>query len=80
MFRTLPPPLGIYLYKTKEGIHEGADSIPGLAQWAKGFHIAMSCGVGRRRSLGPALLWLWHRNLAWELPYAMGTALKRQKK
>ena len=35
----------------------------------------------------PALLWLWHRPeatapigpLAWEPPYAMGVALKRQK-
>ena len=48
----------------------------------------MSCGVGRRRSLDPVLLWLWHRleatapirPLAWELPYAMGVALKGQKK
>ena len=47
----------------------------------------MSCGVGRRCSLDPALLWLWCRPaptapiqpLAWEPPYAMGTALKRQK-
>ena len=38
----------------------------------------MSYGVGHRRSLDPALLWLWHRlvdaaliqPLAWELPYA----------
>ena len=51
----------------------------------------MSCGVGRRRSLDPALLWLWCRpvatapirHLAWEPPYATGAALekaKRQKK
>ena len=48
----------------------------------------MSCGVGRRRSLDPALLWLWHRlpavvpirPLAWELPYALGMALKKKKK
>ena len=47
----------------------------------------MSCGVGHRHSLDPELLWLWHRlaataaigPLAWEPPYAMGTALKRQK-
>ena len=48
----------------------------------------MSCGVGHRCGLDPALLWLWHwpettaaiRPLAWEPPYATGEALKRQKK
>ena len=48
----------------------------------------MSCGVGNRHGLDPALLWLWHRwetaaptgPLAWEHPYAAGAALKRQKK
>ena len=48
----------------------------------------MSCGVGRRRGLDPALLWLWRRPvaaalvgpLAWEPPYAVGVALKRPKK
>ena len=51
----------------------------------------MSCGVGHRRSLDPALLWLWRKPvatapiqpLAWEPPYATGVALeksKRQKK
>ena len=52
----------------------------------------MNCGVGRRHSLDPTLLWLWSRPaataligpLAWESPYAMGaaqeTAKKRQKK
>ena len=47
----------------------------------------LSCGVGRIRSLDPAMLWLWPRPaatapirlLAWELPYATGVALKRQK-
>ena len=47
----------------------------------------MSCGVGHRLGLDPVLLWLWLwseaaapiRPLACELPYAMGTALKRQK-
>ena len=50
--------------------------------------VAMSCGVGCRHGLGPELLGLWGRPtaialirpLAWELPYAMGMALKRQKK
>ena len=47
----------------------------------------MSCGVGRRSGSDSALLWLWHRPaalalirpLAWEPPYAVGAALKRQK-
>ena len=50
----------------------------------------MSCSVGHRCGSDPLLLWLWRRlaapaligPLAWELPYAMDTALKkkRQKK
>ena len=50
----------------------------------------MSCGVGRRRSLDPALLWLWLwrrpvatapiRPLAWEPPYAMGVAQEKARK
>ena len=44
------------------------------------------CGVGRRRSLDPALLWLWRRPaatvpirpLVWEPPYAADAAPKRQ--
>ena len=44
----------------------------------------MSCGVGHRRGLNLALLWLSLaaaapiRPLAWEPPYATGAALKRQ--
>ena len=48
----------------------------------------MSCGVGCRGGLDPALLWLWHRPaatapirlLAWEPPYAAGVALEKAKK
>ena len=48
----------------------------------------MSYGVGCRHSSDPEFLWLWRRlaavalikPLAWEPPYAMGAALKRQKK
>ena len=48
----------------------------------------MSCGVGRRLSSDPELLWLRHRLaavsliglLAWEPPYAAGVALKKKKK
>ena len=47
----------------------------------------MSCGVGHRCGSDLALLWLWHspaataliRPVAWEPPYAVGVALKRQK-
>ena len=47
----------------------------------------MSCGIGRRGSLDPTLLRLWCRlaavaqiqPLAWELPYAVGAALKGKK-
>ena len=49
--------------------------------------MAVSCGVGCRRGLDPALLWLWRRPaavapirpLAWEPPYAAGAALKRKR-
>ena len=48
----------------------------------------MNCGVVHRRGSDPALLWPWCRPvaivlirpLAWELPYAMGMALKSRKK
>ena len=48
----------------------------------------MSCGVGCRRGLDLAWLWLWRRPaaiapigpLAWEPPHAAGVAIKRQKK
>ena len=50
----------------------------------------MSCSVGYRQGSDPALLWLWlwHRPaakapirpLAWKPPYAVGGALKKDKK
>ena len=54
-------------------------SLSGLRIWR--------CHVGHRCGLDPALLWLWCRltaaapiqPLAWELPYAAGTALKDKK-
>ena len=47
----------------------------------------MSCGIGGRQSSDSELLWLWCRPvvttpiqlLAWEPPYAVCAALKRQK-
>ena len=53
-----------------------------------GSGVAVRYGVGHRRGLALALLWLWRRPaataltrpLAWEPPYAAGVALKRQKK
>ena len=58
--------------KNPTSIHKDSGSIPGLVQWVEDL----------------ALLWLWHRPvaaalirpLAWELPYIIGTALKRPKK
>ena len=48
----------------------------------------MSCGVGRRRGSDLVVLWLWCmlaaaaliRPLAWQLPYAIDTDLKKKKK
>ena len=48
--------------------------------------MVVSCGVGRRHGADLVLLWLWHKPaatapiwpLAWELPHALGAALKRQ--
>ena len=50
--------------------------------------VAMSWGVGHRHGSDRVLLWLWCRlpavapirPLAWELPYATGAALKKDKK
>ena len=75
-----------WLHET--GIHEGAGSIPGLAERVKGSSVAMSCGVGRRHGLDLALLWLWCRSaaaapiqpLTWEPHYAVHVALKRKNK
>ena len=54
----------------------------------QGSGVAMSCGVGCRRSSDPELLWLWCRPvatapirpLAWEPPYAAGVDQINSKK
>ncbi len=54
----------------------------------QGSGVAVSCGIGCRRGLDPALLWLWHRlaaaapigPLAWESPHAVGVALEKAKR
>ena len=82
--------MALQLTKTTS-ILEDVGSIPGLTQWVKDLVLpqpAMSCDVGCRCSSDPACLWLWRRPaavapiqpLAWELPYAMGAALKRKKR
>ena len=48
----------------------------------------MSCGIGCRCDSDPQLLWLWYRPadvaliqpLVWELPHAVGVALRRKRK
>ena len=69
-------------------MHEDPGSIPGLAPWVKESGVTVSCWKqGCRRGSDLVLLWLWCglvaatliRPLAWELSYAVGTALKRQK-
>ena len=54
----------------------------------QGTSVAVSCGVGCRCGLDPALPWLWCRpaavapiqSLAWEPPCAVGEAPKSKKK
>ena len=73
--------------KNKTSIHK-AGSLPGLAQWGKGSGVAVRYGIGRRLSsdLGLLGLWLWLEAaaligpLAWKLPYAAGTAVKKKKR
>ena len=68
-------------------IHEDVDSIPGSTQRV-GIWSCYELWYRSKTRLRSALLWLSYRPaavapiqpLAWELPYAMGTALKSRKK
>ena len=70
------------LYARGRGFHPWSCSV------GQGSSVAVSFGVGHRGGSGRVLLWLWHRPAAasliqpldWELPYAAGMALKRQKR
>ena len=73
--------------KNPTSIYKDAGSNLGLTQCIKGSSGAMSCSVGHRHGSDPKMLWLWCRPAAaalvqplpWQLPYATGVALKRQK-
>ena len=61
--------------------------IPGLTQWVKGSSIAVSFDVGHRHGLNLSCCGCGCRlvatapiqPLAWEVPYAVGAALKKQQ-
>ena len=80
-------PLWLSRLKTRHGAHEDTGLTPGLTQWVKDLTLLQSaaniveaawiwcccgCSVGLAAE---ALI----RPLAWELPYATGTAIKRKK-
>ena len=60
---------------------------PWPCSMGQGSSIVVRCGIGRRHGLDPTWLWLWCRPVAstpiqpvaWEPPYDVGAALKKQK-
>lgn len=69
------------------GIHAHVGLIPGFTPWVRDPPLTLSCEAGPRRDSDTELLCLWFRPVAavlirpvaWELPYTMGTALKKAK-
>ena len=75
--------------KILTSIHKDTGSIPGLVQWVR-IRCCPELWCRSQTQLGSSVamaLWLWRQAakalispLAWELPYTMGTALKREEK
>ena len=81
-------PVVAHQVKNLTSIYEDAISIPGLAQWVEDLSFLWAVVLVWDVAWIPSLLWLWYRPaaaaliwpLAWELPYALGAALKATKK
>ena len=74
--------------RNPNSIHEGLNSKPRPGSVGRGSSIAMSCGIGRRCSSDPKLLWLWRRTAAtaliapppWDPPCSAPADLKIEAK